>query len=310
VIAALLLVACKPDKSPTPPPPDAPLAQVAQQSGTFSLVAVGDIGVCGVQGDEETAALADSVMVANESAGVRTEVLTMGDNAYPAGMDRDFVACFASSWGSASKHMLHRFHPSIGNHDYQTQRGAAYYRYFGGQAGIAFKGYYSFDAGAWHLIALNSEIAALGTAQEKLEQEQWLASDLNQYRAKCTIAYWHRPLFSSGVHGASLAMRRLWEILYANNVDLVLNGHDHDYERFLPQSPAGVKDTLRGMTEIVAGTGGGALTGFRNAPVKNSAAKVQGRWGILTVALGPNDYRTQFVEVGGRVWDSYTGHCH
>jgi hypothetical protein len=249
-------------------------------------------------------------MVANEGAGVRTEVLTMGDNAYPAGLDRDFVRCFAPSWGSASKHMLYRLHPAIGNHDYQSQRGAAYYRYFGGQAGEAFKGYYSFDLGDWHLISLNSETAVLGTAQEKLQQEKWLAKDLSDYRKPCTIAYFHRPLFSTGVHGASLGMRRLWDILYANNVDLVLSGHDHDYERFLPQTPSGAKDSVRGITQIVAGTGGGALTGFRSKLMPNSASRVQGRFGVLSIVLGKNDYRTEFVEVGGRVWDSYSGHCH
>lgn len=305
----LIVAACKPDKSPTPAPPESPVAQIAD-SGPYSLVAVGDIGVCRQQGDEQTAALADSVMIANEAGGARTEVLTMGDHAYPAGLDRDFVACFAPSWGSASKHMLHRFHPAIGNHDYQSQKGEAYYRYFGGQAGEAGKGYYSFDLGNWHLVSLNSETIIAGTQQEKLEQEQWLEKDLKEYRKPCTLAYFHRPLFSSGVHGQSASMRSLWEILYANNVDLVLNGHDHDYERFLPQTPAGVKDTLRGITEIVAGTGGGALTGFRNTPAQNSAKRVQGRFGILSISLGANDYRTEFIEVGGRVWDSNNGRCH
>jgi len=310
-LAAIFLVAaCKPDNSPSPPPPpNASLTQLTDR-GPFAIVAVGDIGTCQSQDDEHTAALADSVMVANEQAGVRTEALTMGDNAYPAGMDRDFVACFATSWGSTRWHMLHRFHPAIGNHDYQSERGAAYYRYFGGQAGEAGKGYYSFDLGNWHLVSLNSEIVISGTAQEKLAQEQWLAKDLTDYRKPCTIAYFHRPLFSSGVHGASVSMRRLWDILYANNVDLVLNGHDHDYERFDPQTPAGVKDTARGITQIVAGTGGGALTGFRSRPMANSATRVQGRFGVLTILLGKIDYRTEFLEVGGRVWDSYGGHCH
>lgn len=309
IVACLLISACKPDKKPTPPPANATPAQVSD-SGAFRIVAVGDIAVCGAQGDEQTAALTDSIIRADDADKVRTEVLTLGDNAYPAGLDRDFVGCFAASWGLRGRQIIHRIHPSIGNHDYQSERGAAYYRYFGGQAGYPFKGYYSFDAGKWHLIALNSETVYYGTDQEKQEQEKWLADDLKTYRSTCTLAYWHRPLFSSGVHGQSAAMRRIWDILYANNVDLVLSGHDHHYERFLPQTPAGVRDSLRGITEIVAGTGGGALTGVRSKLMPNSAARVQGRFGVLVLTLGETEYRSEFLEVGGRAWDLSGGRCH
>jgi hypothetical protein len=279
-------------------------------SGSFALIAVGDIGVCGQQGDDQTAVLADSIIGANDAAGVRTEVLTLGDNAYPAGMDRDFVGCFATSWGSLHKRIIHRLHPSIGNHDYQSQRGAAYYRYFGGQAGYPFKGYYSFDEGGWHMIALNSETVYYGTDRERREQEEWLAKDLKTSPAKCTIAYWHRPLFSSGVHGQAARMKRIWDILYAGNVDLVLAGHDHHYERFLPQTSAGVLDSARGIAEIVAGTGGGTLTGVRSKRMLNSAAHVQGHWGILLLTLGTEAYRSEFLDIGGRIWDQSGGRCH
>lgn len=285
------------------------MEQIAE-SGASGLIAVGDIGVCGMQGDEETAALADSVLAAHERAGIKTEVLTLGDNAYPGGMDRDFVACFAPSWGSPRRRILKKLHPSIGNHDYQSQRGAAYYRYFGDRAGQRFKGYYSFDHGGWHMVALNSEIVYYGTPQEKRAQERWLEQDLRATRTACTIAYFHRPLFSSGVHSSATAMRRIWEILYADSVDLVLSGHDHVYERFLPQNPAGVRDSIRGIPEIVAGTGGGALTGFRSKAAPNSAARVQGRFGVLVLTLGAKAFRSEFLEVGGRVWDSSGGRCH
>jgi len=309
IVVCLLISACQPDKKPTPPPANAPPAQVSD-SGAFRVVAVGDIGVCGSLGDDQTAALTDSIIRADDAAKVRTEVLTMGDNAYPAGLDRDFVACFASSWGLHSRKIIQRLHPSIGNHDYQSERGAAYYRYFGGQAGHPFKGYYSFDVGKWHLIALNSETVYYGTDQEKHEQEKWLADNLSTNRSVCTLAYWHRPLFSSGVHGQSAAMRRIWDILYEHNADLVLSGHDHHYERFLAQNPAGVRDSVRGITKIVAGTGGGTLTGVRSKLMPNSAARVQGRFGVLVLTLGPTDYRSEFLETGGRVWDPSGGHCH
>jgi hypothetical protein len=234
----------------------------------------------------------------------------MGDNAYPAGMDRDFVRCFESSWGSKSRQIIHKLHPSIGNHDYQSQRGAAYYRYFGARAGERFEGYYSFNHGGWHLIALSSEIVYYGTDQERSTQERWLIQDLKTNPARCTIAYLHRPLFSSGVHGSASRMKPIYEILYANNVDLILAGHDHDYERFDPQTPSGDKDPARGIAQIVAGTGGGTLTGFRSKAAPNSAARIQGRFGVLVMTLGAEAWRSEFLEVGGRSWDSAGGRCH
>jgi hypothetical protein len=266
--------------------------------------------VCGLQGDEATAKLTDSIMTVHSAAGVATDVITLGDNAYPAGMDRDFVECFGRSWGSPQKHLLQRMHPSIGNHDYQTRRGEAYYRYFGAKAGPKFKGYYSFDIADWHLIALNSETVYFGTEQEKQDQERWLSQDLKSSKKLCTIAYFHRPYFSSGVHGQAAAMRRIWDILYANNADLVLNGHDHHYERFLPQTPSGMPDSVRGIAEIVVGTGGGPLTGIRTNLMRNSVAHIQGHWGVLVLNLGKDAYQSEFLETDGRVWDPSRGRCH
>jgi hypothetical protein len=274
------------------------------------FIGVGDIGVCAMSGDEQTAHLADSVLIANQNAGVTTAVFTLGDNAYPAGLDRDFVNCFEPSWGDPKKHIMALMHPSIGNHDYQSARGAAYYRFFRGKAGPAFKGYYSYDVADWHMIALNSETIVSGTQREELDQERWLRNDLNSSGKRCSIAYFHRPLFSSGVHGEGAPMRRIWQILYDGGVDLVLSGHDHDYERFLPQTPAGVLDTVRGIPEIVAGTGGGPLTGIRNQLMPNSATRIQGHWGILLLTLGAKEYRSTFLEVGGRLWDPSGGRCH
>lgn len=307
--ACFFLFACKPEKKPTPPPANSPASEVAA-SGAAMFIGVGDIGVCGMSGDEQTAQLADSILVANQKAGVTTAVFTLGDNAYPAGLDRDFVRCFKSSWGDPGKHIMALMHPSIGNHDYQSERGAAYYRFFGVKAGPALKGYYSYDFADWHMIALNSETVASGTEKERLDQEQWLTRDLKSSGKLCSIAYFHRPLFSSGVHGEGAEMRKIWQILYDGGVDLVLSGHDHDYERFLPQTPAGVLDTVRGIPEIVAGTGGGPLTGIRNQLMPNSAARIQGHWGLLLLTLGAKEYRSVFLEVGGRLWDPSGGRCH
>jgi hypothetical protein len=273
------------------------------------FIGAGDIGVCGSDGDQQTAQLADSVARADSAANVEAGIFTVGDNAYPAGLDRDFVACFGGSWGDPHKKLRGRIRPTIGNHDYQSARGAAYYRYFGTSAGPKFKGYYSFDIGSWHAIALNSEIL-YSEPDEERKQEQWLKADLAANKSLCTLAYFHRPLFSSGIHGPSPAIRKLWEIMSAGGVDLVLNGHEHEYERFLPQTPAGVRDSLRGITQIVVGTGGGPLTPFRSRTAANSAARIEGHWGILLLALGPTEFKSSFLDVDRRVWDPAAGKCH
>lgn len=279
-------------------------------SGSAVLIGAGDIGICGTQGDEKTAQLVDSVLKADSAEKVETGVYTLGDNAYPAGLDRDFVRCFGSSWGDPKKRIMKLMRPAIGNHDYQSNRGAAYYRYFGSHAGARFQGYYSYDIGAWHVVALNSEIAAVGPLSERKLQEDWLRKDLQDHRKLCTLAYFHRPLFSSGAHGASPSMLGLWQIMSSGGVDLVLNGHEHHYERFLPQSPFGVVDTVNGITQIIAGTGGGPLTGIRSRLAANSAVQIQGHWGVLILTLGTDEYRSSFLDVGGAIWDPSGGKCH
>lgn len=304
----LSFTGCKPPERTTPPPAHAAASQVAL-SGASILIGAGDIGVCGSRGDEQTAMMVDSVLTADSVARVESVVFTLGDNAYPAGLDRDFVRCFTPSWGDPKKSLMKLIRPSIGNHDYQSRRGEAYYRYFGSRAGPIFKGYYSYELGSWHVVVLNSEIVTQDQAERK-QQEAWLKNDLAAHRNLCTLAYFHRPLFSSGAHGASPSMRGLWEIMSAGGVDLVLNGHEHHYERFLPQTPYGVVDTVKGITEIIAGTGGGPLTGIRSRVAANSAIQIQGHWGVLILTLGGEEYRSSFLEIGGIVWDPSAGKCH
>ncbi|HZJ01316.1 MAG TPA: metallophosphoesterase [Gemmatimonadaceae bacterium] len=309
-IAGLVLIAaCKPPEKVTPPPAHATAQQVAV-SGAALLIGAGDIGVCGMQGDEETAMLVDSVLKADSAADVPSAAFTTGDNAYPAGLDRDFVRCFGSSWGDKNKRILKVLHPAIGNHDYQSSAGAAYYRYFGSRAGPAFKGYYSYDLGDWHLIALNSEIAAQGGLSDRSAQEEWLKNDLREKSRLCTLAYLHRPLVSSGAHGASPVMEGLYKILTEGGVDLVLAGHEHHYERFLPLNAAGAVDSVGGMEQIIVGTGGGPLTGIRSRLALGSAAQIQGHWGVLIATLGKDEYRTSFLDIKGQVWDPSGRKCH
>ncbi len=218
------------------------------------LVGAGDIASCSSGGDEITAGLLDSIP---------GTVFTAGDNAYEDGTAGEFQDCYAPSWG---RHRA-RTRPAPGNHDYHTSGAAPYYAYFGSLAGPGGRGYYSYDLGAWHIIALNSN----GAAGEESEQAVWLLADLAANPSLCTLAYWHHPLFSSGDHGSISQMKAIWEILDGAGVDVVVNGHDHVYERFAPQDAEGVADPT-GIREFVIGTGGESLTPFRSV-LANSAAR-------------------------------------
>lgn len=300
----------------TPPSADAPAREIAL-AGAKVMIGAGDIADCGNIGDEGTAKLVDSVLTANAAANVETAVFTLGDHAYPAATDRQLRQCLTPSWGDPKKNIMKVIRPSIGNHDYEAGRGAPYYKYFGARAGEAGKGYYSYDIGDWHAVVLNSEMATGGAPAEIAAQEAWLEKDLAANKKLCTIAYFHKPLFSSAYRHGNQEMRPIWDILYAKNVDLVLNGHDHDYERLRPQSPAGVADSVRGIEQIIVGTGGATLRGFRSrfgfsAPslVQNSVVQIQGRFGVLKLTLGSSEYRSAFLEVGGRIWDLSGRKCH
>jgi hypothetical protein len=295
----------------TPAPADAP-AEVVALSGASVMIGVGDIAKCGTQGDELTAMLVDSVLRADSAASVENVVFTLGDNAYPNGDARDFALCFGASWGDSTKGIMTKIRPAPGNHEHRTDGAAPYYQYFGDRAGAPTKGYYSYDIGAWHALVLNSEIVVNSgfTEAERQAQEDWLRQELQGAQRLCTIAYWHNPRFSSGWHGSDVSLQSLWQILYDGGVDLVLNGHDHNYERFHPQTPSGMADSVKGITQYVVGTGGGTLRGFRDQLVANSAMSVQGHFGVLKLTLGKEEYRSAFLDVSGRVWDAAGGKCH
>jgi hypothetical protein len=292
----------------TPPPAGSPAREVAL-AGSVVMIGVGDIARCESNGDEITAALVDSVIKVDSAANVPTLVFTIGDNVYSNGTTRQFAECFGTSWGDPKRRIMGRIRPTPGNHDYNTPGAKPYYAYFGDRAGPADKGYYSYDFGEWHIVALNSELA-YRMPDAAREQEKWLEDDLARHRKLCTMAYFHRPLFSSGDHGNALSMRRLWDILYAGNVDLVLGGHDHHYERFLPQTPAGRADSVRGIQEIVVGTGGGDLRGVSEPRKPNSGAAILGYFGVLKLNLGAAEYSHAFIDSRGRIWDPGSRKCH
>jgi hypothetical protein len=259
-----------------------------------------------------TARLVDSVLRADSIAKVDNAVFTLGDNAYSSGTTAQFNQCFAPSWGDPQKGIIKSLHPSPGNHEYQTLNADPYYKYFGPAAGDEGRGYYSYDVGAWHVVVVNSEIVVNSAFTDAARQAQmdWVEKDLKTHKKLCTVAYWHNPRFSSGWHGSDRRFIPMWRILYDNDVDLVLNGHDHDYERFRPMTPDGVADTAKGITEIVAGTGGEELRGFSSDINANSLYRIEGRAGVLLLTLGAAEYRSAFIEIGGRVWDQSGGKCH
>ncbi|HET6595329.1 MAG TPA: Ig-like domain-containing protein [Anaerolineales bacterium] len=264
---------------------------VSAQTSDPVFVGAGDIAVCSRTQDEATANLLDTIP---------GTVFTLGDNAYSDGTLTQFNDCYGPSWGRHKS----RTRPVPGNHDYHVSGAAGYFDYFGSAAGDRSKGYYSYDLGEWHIIALNSEIAqGAGSAQE-----QWLRADLAANPNVCTLAYWHKPRFSSGQHGNNTASQALWQALYEHKADVVLNGHDHTYERFAPQNPSGQADP-NGIREFVVGTGGVALYSFPtiqpNSEMRNNIAN-----GVLKLTLHATSYDWQFVPIAGQTFtDSGAANC-
>lgn len=252
--------------------------------------------MCEAKADEATAALVEKI---------DGTVFTLGDNVYPSGTVGQFESCYEPSWGRLKT----RTRPVPGNHDYATAGASGYYGYFGERAGNPARGYYAYDLGAWHILALNSE---LDTSADS-EQVQWIRDDLAQNRAMCTLAMFHRPLFSSGPHGRDGSgdkTRPLWDVLYENGVDVILNGHDHDYERFAPQNPRGERDDARGVREFVVGTGGATPYTF-GAIRPNSEKRIAGTFGVLKLTLHASSYDWEFRSIAPLLFnDRGSGECH
>jgi fibronectin type 3 domain-containing protein len=232
-------------------------------------------------------------------------VLDLGDNQYEDNTLTKYNLAFDPTWGRLRSILK----PVPGNHEYQTPGAAGYYAYFGAAAGDPSKGYYSYDIGTWHVVALNGECSFVGGCQKGSPQEQWLAADLAAHPAQCTIAYWHEPRFSSGFHGDELPYGDFWNDLYASHAEIVLNGHDHDYERFAPQTPDQVFDP-NGIREFVVGSGGAESTAS-SSPSPNSQIYANNAFGVLKLTLHQGSYDWQFVPAAGTTFtDSGSGTCH
>ena len=245
------------------------------------LLAAGDIAVCGAASTEATAKLLDRLP---------GTVLALGDDVYPSGTAEQFANCYAPTWG---RHRA-RTSPSPGNHEYDVSGATPYYAYFGGAAGPAGLGYYSFNLGAWHVLSLNSNIAA----QPGSPQYEWVRSDLDASASVCTLAYWHHPVFSSGGNGNISQMREIWRLLDSHHAEVVLVGHDHDYERFAPQDADGTA-TAGGVREFVVGTGGAPLRPI-GVVKPNSQIRQNQTWGVLRLMLRAGTYSWEFVPIDGQ----------
>lgn len=258
----------------------------------ITLIGAGDIGMCGYRYAAQTAAIIDTLP---------GSVFTAGDNAYPNGAASDFANCYDPAWGTLKA----RTRPAPGNHEYQTAHASGYFGYFGDAAGDSTTGYYSYDLGDWHVVVLNS---ALGMLARRTE-EAWLGNDLRAHAARCTVAIWHHPLFSSTRADSSGGMTApMWDSLYAAGAEIIIAGHVHNYERFAPQTPAGASDPVQGVRQFVVGTGGAPLDHF-GPPITNSEVRDE-EHGVLELTLRRSSYAWRFIPVTGVLADSGSAGCH
>ncbi len=271
------------------------------QSDDPVLVGAGDIASCDdLAGAQATAKLIDKIP---------GTVFAVGDLAYPDGSDQQFANCYGPTWGRFKE----RTRPAPGNHEYQGDGGASgYVRYFGMAAGDPRTAYYSYNLGAWHIIALNSECEHVEGCDAASPQLQWLREDLDRNHATCTLAYFHKPLFSSGAaHGNDQTLKPLWQTLYDAGADIVIGGHDHHYERFAPQDPEGRADSAHGIREFIVGTGGKNTHRLLAAPQPNSEVRQADTYGVLKLTLHKTSYDWEFIPQAGRTFtDSGHGICH
>ena len=293
-----------PSGSASAPPPSSgsaspPVASPQAPAGDPVLVGAGDIASCDLEGDSATATIIE---------GIAGTVFTAGDNAYETGSAADYKNCYDPTWGQ----FKNRTRPAAGNHDWETPNAQAYRDYFG-TAAVNAQGdtWYSYDLGTWHIIVLDANCSNVGGCGADSRQGKWLAADLVAHPATCTLAIWHQPRFSSGNrHGNDKEVAPFWDALYKVGAEIVINGHDHDYERFAPQDPDQRADPARGIREFVVGTGGAGLRGFDN-PQPNSELRVSVVHGVLELTLHPKGYDWRWIPVKANVTgDRGSGTCH
>ncbi len=280
------------------PSPNESLGATTTTTTAAVILAAGDIADCQSSGDEQTAALLRKMP---------GTVITLGDNAYERGSQKDYSACYQPSWGMQKS----RTKPTPGNHEYESSGATPYFAYFGSLAGPAGRGYYAYDLGGWRIYSLDSNCTSIGGCGQGSREYAWLLADMKANPRLCVAAYWHHPRFSSGEHGNSARMQPIWKALYDAGADLVLVGHDHDYERFAPMDAAGLEDAAHGIREFVVGTGGKSHYKFRRSILLTSEVRNDDTFGVLKVTLRSGSYDWQFVPVAGETFtDSGSTPCH
>jgi hypothetical protein len=289
------LTACGSGSAPVePPPPPPPLP-------AETILVAGNIATCGTTNDEATAAVLDTLP---------GTVFTLGDNVFPDGSLGAYTDCYQPSWG---RHRA-RTYATLGNHEYSLGNASPSFDYFGDRAGPRNLGYYSIDLGNWHIVVLNVNDSTVGANKpfEGSSQEKWLKADLAAHSKACTLAIWHNTrFFSSNTTGwtSNAYVTGLWKLLYDARVDLVLNGQQHDYERFPPMTSTGSLDEVKGIREFNVGTGGES-TETMVAIAQYSEARSDA-FGILKLVLDAGTYSWEFVPtVPGQFSDTGAGKCH
>lgn len=290
VLALLLLVAALPDLDP----------RVLPKPGEHVLVGAGDIADCRSTRADDTARLVEAVLARSAQA----VAFTAGDNAYDNGALAEFTKCYAPTWGR----FVDRTLPVAGNHEHHTPGAAGHYGYFGKRAGTAKEPWRAITKGAWKVLLLDSNCGEVGGCAPDSPQARWLATELSRTpKAKCTVAIWHHPRFSSGLHGNDARTAPLWKMLDDAGAELVIAGHDHHYERFRALRSDGAVDD-DGLVSLVVGTGGRQAypLGFE---AKGSLVRARGTYGVLVLFLDDDGYRAFFVDTAGRVLDEARGRC-
>jgi hypothetical protein len=299
----------------------------ATQAASFALtntdptiVAAGDIAC--KAGSTPTATSCQQVATSNLAISLKPDyVLPLGDDQYELGSLSDFQTMYDPSWGRLNPIS----YPVPGNHEYgyigtaiEPTGGAGYFTYFGDRSHPQQPGctsnctsYYSYDIGSWHVIALDSQCAVIGGCNPGNPEYNWLLSDLNAHaNAKCTLAYWHIPLYSSS-QDHQPDMKSIYSLLYTKKADLVLTGHAHFYERFGPQDANGNLDTVNGIPQFIVGSGGRNFFSIRDTPSANSEARIANTFGVLQMTLSNGGYSWKFAPTGSSTAnDSGSGTCH
>lgn len=263
-------------------PPVRPTVTATPSPTTEVALAVGDPTECPKQDPS----------VPNLAKRLSGPILAVGDLVDPDGSLANYAACYEPLWGGLKS----RIWPVPGNHDYGTTGAGPYFSYFGDRAGEPGKGYYSFEIGAWHVIALNSVCLPVGGCNAGSDQARWLATDLAAHPSDCILAFWHHPFYSSG-NGAEDRVQVFWEMLYDAGAEIVVNGHDHHYERFAPMTPNGDVDREGGIRQFTVGTGGGTLTAPDHSAA-NSEILNNSSHGVLQLTLHPGSYEWEFIPAG------------